>query len=298
MQAAGIIAAALLAVGPQAPPQQDQTGPITLEQCTVDSVEMQGVIVSSRIPGVAFLRDVLVEEDDLVTAGQTVAKLDKRLAELDVKVQEEKANNDVNFQYAEAARAVAELNVTKMKAANERVPNTFPEMEIRQAQLESIRSKYQGEQAKHQMTLDGFELQRAKIMLEDHDIKSPVSGKVLEVKLHAGEPVRQGDIILTVLRTDWFRVKGDRPLKDYYRLRKGQRVEVKIVFEDKSVNLPVQQDVYEGHVVAVDAHLTGRCDVIAEIKNDNGLLIPGLRAEMRIYPDEQSPGRRQASNSR
>lgn len=283
MQAAGIIAATLLAVGPRA--QAPQGGqPVTVSNCTVVSLEKEGLIVASRVPGVGFIGSLDVEEGDEVSEGQRIGEINAELTEAELKIQQKKVENDVNIRYAEAQFRVAELAETKMQAANDLVPRTFPELEIVQAGLEKQRAILQKEQAEHTLQLDELELERVELLLDHHAIRSPVTGIVYRVNRHSGEPVRQGDPIVTVLRTDRFRVEGSIDAKDFFRIRKGQPVEVRIVGEETEGH-PIQDEVYRGRVVTALPYLQAgkKVEIIAEIHNHNGFLFHGLKAEMTIH---------------
>lgn len=297
MQAAGIIAATLLAVGPQA--QRPQQEPVLHLDCTVVSIEPQGLIVGSRVPGVGFIESLSVEEGDQVNEGQVIGRFDDRLQRVELEIQEEKVKNDVNIKYAEAQHDVAAMAETKLKAVNDLVPTTVPELEIVQAGLEKRRTVLQKEQAEHQRDLDGLELKRARLLLDHHGIHSPATGKVYRILRRPGEPVRQGETILTILRTDRFRVEAEVAAKDYSRIRKGQPVEVRIVpFDEESQNLPLHRDVYQGRVVAALPYSNANLvPVIAEIQNHNGLLFHGLKAKMTIHLTAPTTGLSQTRRS-
>ncbi|MCE9548325.1 MAG: HlyD family efflux transporter periplasmic adaptor subunit [Planctomycetia bacterium] len=168
------------------------------------------------------LAELKVHEGADVRAGELLAQLndrraeiDKRLAQFEYKGAREKAENDINVRYAKSAADVAEAEYQASIDANQRVPNSVSQSDIRKLKLEHRRAILQIEQSQldQQVSKSAAEAAGAKVEAADDGlrrrrIESPIDGTVVEIHRHQGEWVQSGEALVHVVRLDRLRVEG------------------------------------------------------------------------------------------
>ena len=93
----------------------------------------------------------------------------------------------------------------------------------------------------------------------------------------------QGTPILELISTRSVRVEGYLPIEDYYLVKKGDLVKVRLDIPDK--DLPIEKEIFEGTVYFIDktvSQVTHGARVWAEVQNPGERLIEGLYAKMTI----------------
>ena len=243
-----------------------------------------------------------VREGIEVVEGQLLGRIDdelerklRQVAQYKLEVAEKEAKNYISVQYAEAAHKVAMVEVEQAKEANRRHPGTVPATELRrmqlaqkQAELQIKQSRYDLEIAAVSVSVRQAENEVADLQIGRRQIVAPVDGIVAERYVDEGEWVRPGDDVLRIVRMDRVRIEGTVKASELSpaQLKRGQRVDVRLNPQGQSI---------PGRLVHVSPIMStgSRFEVWAEVENqridpsrpDEGawLLIPGLKAEMRIY---------------
>lgn len=270
------------------------TGGPAVDNCFVMLVEQADIPAQEA----GVIAELKVVEGAEVRAGDLLAKIDDRRAQIDKRLAadeynsaREKADNDINLRYSTAAADVAEAAYQAALDANSRVANSVAASEVRKLKLEHRRALLQIEQSRLEQSTMGHEASAAagKVEAADDNIKrrritSPINGVVVEVRRNLGEWVQPGDVVLHVVRLDRLRVEGFVKAADIPAARiRGRDVTVAVDLAGKQrLELP-------GKVVFVSPLLQtgGDYRVWAEIKNrqENGhwVLQPGQPATMRIH---------------
>ncbi|MDO4550607.1 MAG: efflux RND transporter periplasmic adaptor subunit [Planctomycetia bacterium] len=241
------------------------------------------------------LIELHVHEGDSVKYGATLAKIDDDQAKMAVTVSEaklrtaeQKAGNDVNVRYAQAAKAVSEAELEQAFEANAKVPNTVTRAELNRLGLAVTQATLQIEQARHDLEVakEEVEIQKAelaasKLTLRRRTISAPQDGIVVERYRHLGEWVKPGDPILRLIRMDVVRIKFTLDVESVPMATvRGRNVEVKVH------TLPNR--VFQGRVTFVNPVLESgtRYQVWAEIQNEQEdgfwLLNSGMHATAEI----------------
>ena len=292
---AGPLAKPLAAAdAPESSPQAG-AGPV-LENCFVMLVEEADIPAQEA----GVLAEIKVAEGTEVRAGELLAKIDDRRAEIDKRLAadqyasaREKADNGINFRYATAAADVAEAAYQAALDANRRVPNSVAPSEVRKLKLEHRRAVLQIEQSRLERSTLGHEAQEAAAKVETADdnlrrrkITSPLEGVVVDVRRHLGEWVQPGDVVLHVVRLDRLRVEGFVKAADSPASRiRGRTVTVTVETPGQAGK---ERHEVTGKVVFVSPLLQtgGDYRVWAEVQNrqqdGQWLLQPGQPATMRI----------------
>lgn len=264
-------------------------GGITAQDCSVALIKV-AALASDR-PGI--LEYLEVTEGDDVKADQKVAGLKDGVARAALKTATEKAINDVQIRYANKATEFADVELKIAQDANKRVPGSVPKLEIEKLTLAVERGRLQAEQAQFEQAVAKSTQVEAEETLKTYDVIAPFDGKVSRVLLKKGMAVRQGDPILEIVNTELFKVEGYLTVADSYKVKEGDKVELRIKFRDNKDVQQVSAAKFYGEVKYVDprVEITSRVKVLAYVENVDGLLKEGLRGEMTIMSAEPSPFR-------
>jgi multidrug efflux pump subunit AcrA (membrane-fusion protein) len=277
-----------LLAGAAPPPSEAQ-----LHHCLVSLIE--DVQIPAEVAGVLVKINAKEGEQfevgaPLVQINENEAKYQRDVALAEEKSSREKADNDVNVRYAEAARKVAEAEYILNKKANEQHPGTVPVVKMQELWLKVRQAELQIEQAAHEQTIAKYETEgyKAKVDLADEQvrqrqIKAPIKGEVVEVMFREGEWVEPGNPVLRIVRLDRLRIEGFLNIKDFSPSEVGKR--------HIHIAVPLARgrlEKFDGMITFVNplVQAGGEYRVWAEVVNrqENGewLLRPGLEAEMTI----------------
>ncbi len=120
-------------------------------------------------------------------------------------------------------------------------------------------------------------LERIKLNLAHTEIRSPISGYAADVNINIGQNVKAGEKLLQIVDISRIKVEVGVLESEIKLIKKGNSAEVTIpsypgkVFNGKIKNIsPV-----------IDAQ-TKTCKVIIELENNEGIIKPGMYAEVRI----------------
>jgi multidrug efflux pump subunit AcrA (membrane-fusion protein) len=286
-----LLTLAVMAPGAQPTQSPDEA---RLSHCLVSMID--DVKVASEYAGV--LVSVDVREGTQVEAGTLLAKLNdsqaqsqKLVAEAERQVSQEKAENDVNVRYARAAQKVAQSEYELNKAANEKHTGTIPKVQMQKLALTVEQATLQIEQSQHEQQIARYETagHAAKVAMADDEIhrrqiRSPISGEVVEVQFRPGEWVEPGDGVFRVVRLDRLRVEGFLNVSDFKPSDVSKRpVRVNVTLAHG------RTESFTGEIVFVNplVQAGGEFLVRAEVDNRMGankqwVLRPGMLADMTI----------------
>ena len=274
----------------------EKDGNPVLDRCLIKLKGEDEIRIPAQEAGV--LISMPVKEGSRVAQGELLATIDDREAKAALQVAEyalqsaqQRAKEDIEIRYAQAAEAVAQVDVDQDQKANRDHPGAIPDIEIRRKKLDLKRSSLQIEKARKDQILASLEAKTkeaerdaAKMALEWRTILAPFDGEVVTTYRHQSEWVNPGDPILKLVRFDTLHVEGIVYADQHDRGElRGKPVTVKVV-RARGREISVQ-----GHIVYVDQMVQsdGSYRVRAEVKNqregDNWLIQPGLKARMTIH---------------
>ncbi|MCH7751932.1 MAG: HlyD family efflux transporter periplasmic adaptor subunit [Planctomycetes bacterium] len=277
----------------------DENGNPMLDRCLIKLKGEDEIRIPAQVSGV--LISMPVKEGSWVAKGDLLATIDDREAKAALQVAQyglqsaqQRAQEDIEIRYAQAAEAVAKIDVLQDLKANRDFAGSIPEIEIRRKKLDLTRSTLQIEKAQKDQILAGLEAKTkgaerdaAQMALERRTILAPFDGEVVTTYRHQSEWVNPGDPILKLVRFDTLHVEGFVYSDQYDRGElQGKRVTVNVVrARGRAISV-------EGSIVYVDQMVRsdGSYPVRAEVKNeregDNWLIQPGLKARMTIHLNE------------
>jgi multidrug resistance efflux pump len=201
----------------QQPAPQAANG-FTIADCNVALLEE--VEVAAQLPGV--LTAVGVQEGASVKRGDILAQIDdadarvrRQEVELQLKVSQKEASNDINVKAAIASADVADAELKESQAVNVESRGAVPLTQIRREMLTVERARLQVEVAEVELEVAGLtadvrqvQLSRADLDIERRKVAAPLSGEVERRYKEVGEWVQIGDPIFQIVRMDVLRIEG------------------------------------------------------------------------------------------
>jgi RND family efflux transporter MFP subunit len=275
-----IVALAVPALCRAADPATEVGGPIVLSRCTVEfeRTTMLGAAQSGLV------HEVLVRPGDQVKAGQVLGRLfDVELrAELDLRRAEAASDTDVRLGEARLAQALSKLKASE--ALGKR--NLISAEELNLHKLDAQTAEIEIEAARHRRRIAALASRQVEAMIVSREFVCPHDGIVVSVLKNKGESVAPIEPVFRVVGAATVRVTGFLDVGDAWKIRAGQRVQVRP--EVSGAELPIEQQVFDGWVEFVDPEINVEnqtCKVVAVASNRGGLLRAGLEARMEIAPD-------------
>jgi multidrug efflux pump subunit AcrA (membrane-fusion protein) len=251
--------------------------------------------VASQEEGI--LRKMPVEEGKTVSAKDLLAQIDDDIPQMQLKVAEnelnvarEEAENDINKRFAQKSAEVAWAEYQKALDSNRRMKNSVAEIEVMRLRLEYEKMALSIENAERDLRIAKLkynvsEAKRdaAKVDVARRKIFSPSEGIVVELNRRVGEWLQKGSQVLRLVRMDPLRAEGKLELSKVSPLDvDGRKVTVIVELTGK------QTMSFPGEITFVDPVVNyGKYIVRAKIANrkENGqwLLRDGLTGKMIIH---------------
>jgi HlyD family secretion protein len=205
-------------------------------------IESKEVDVASKLP--LRVKEVLVQEGDLVKPKQVVARMDT------VTLDAELAQAEASLAAAEEQRAVARAGITKKKseielARIEKVRSgrlvaeragSQRELDMRNMTLKTTTAGLAEEQAKLQVAEEQVDVARANVAtiqsrIDDATLTSPVLGRVLYRLAEPGEVVAAGGKVLTLVDLGDIYMEIFLPSEQAARIKLGAEARFKVDYE-------------------------------------------------------------------
>ena len=249
-------------------------------------VERRSITVSVRAAG-TVQPDTLVEVkskasgeilDIKVETGQTV-----RRGDLLVRVDQRSARNSV-------AQAEAQLEVARARLANaetqkNRSDELFKSQSITTQELETATLGVAN--AKAEVVNAQVAVENARIRMEDTDVIAPISGTIISKTVERGQVISSptsdvggGTVLLKMADLDLVQVRTLVDETDIGKVKPGLRSTVTV---DAYPNQPFQGEVLKIEPQAETAQNVTMFPVLVRIENRNGLLKPGMNADVEIH---------------
>jgi membrane fusion protein (multidrug efflux system) len=219
------------------------------------------VTVSSELDGI--LKSIHVDEGSSVTRGQLIAEIKETDYQLAV-------------EQAAAALKQAEAALANAKLEHQRKESLFKEELVTKQQFDDIVARLA--LAQGDVERAGAGLDMAKEKLTKTKIFAPMAGSVKEKKVTAGDYVRNGTFMVSIIRTDLLKLSFSVSEKDVGSLREGQDVSFVVdAFPGRE---------FRGQVKTIYPSLeekTRSLQVEAVVANTERNLKPGLFARVTLY---------------
>jgi len=289
-----VVAAGRPAVSDAAPAEAGAS--VTVSRCLVSlSEEAQ---VPAQEPG--LLVSVAAHEGQQVAVGDalaqidvTQAEVDRRVAELQLSVAQEKAVNDINLRFTRAAADVAKAEYDVNVTMNREFPKAVPDVELNRLKLVWQKAVLSIEQSQQDRKIFGLEAQirqaeldAAKAQVARRQIGSPLDGVVVKCYRHAGEWVKPGDPAFHVVRMDRLRIEGFLSESRYAPAQiDGRPVSIEVALSGDRRPRFTGKIIFVSPLVQAGVEYRVWAEVFNRQEDQHWLLRPGQLAEMTIQLD-------------
>ena len=267
---------------------------IDVQHCMVFPIE--DIDVPARISG--QLMSISVREGQSVEKDQLLAKVDDRIAQLQLQAAKDKlgsieyrASNDSKIRHAKASLEVARIDHEDAKRLAR--TSAVSQHQLRRAAFSESEALIAVENATHEhnqvqkeVILEKQNVAIAEAQTEQFLISAPTKGTVKKLYLSAGEWVQAGDKVMQVVRMDKLWVEGfvEADKYDPYEID-GRKVSVTATFANNTI------ETFDGKIIFVGLtkSVAGRFVVRAEITNvragdgSHWLLLPGSSVQMSVH---------------
>jgi HlyD family secretion protein len=227
------------------------------------------VEVKSKASGEVL--DLLIETGDDVKAGDLLVRIDPRT------VRNQLAQAEAELKAARSRRTISE---TQMRRAESLVKQgTFTQADYEQAALELANAEAQVVSAE-------VAVENARIAVDDTDIRAPVNGTIIEKPVEKGQvissPTRDvggGTLLMKMADLSAVQVRTLVDETDIGKVRAGMGAQVTVAAYP---NQPFAGEVIKVEPQAVIEQNVTMFAVIVSIRNPDGLLLPGMNAEVDV----------------
>ena len=278
-------AAAISTTQAQQPAEAGSSGDVVQDSdATVEWIEKSKV--APLIEG--NLESVELEMGKTVEKNGQIGALYHKKAELTVRKAEVAAKNTGAIEKAEAQKDQAVSVVARNDRLLRKDPNYVPKEDIEKALAELRMAVAMIKQAHEEQALAQAELELAKNQLEEHLIRAPFSGVILEWLKKPGESVSAREPVVEVGNLDKLRVFAFLPIETATRVREGMIVE----FQPKVSGIrggthAIDGKKFRGVIAFVDPQIQAINEtavrVYAEFKNPTHELRPGFKGTLTVY---------------
>ena len=247
---------------------------LEVPHCTISLIDR--VTLAADRAGILGL--LPYEEGDEVAAEKLVAQLINQEAAARLELATVAADSEIAIRVAEKTRDVAEAELLQAEDLN-RKREVYTAFEIRRLRLNLDQTVLEREKAVHEQQLKRLEQAVAQAQLEQHDVKSTLTGTVVRVFKQVGEAVQQGEPLLEIASDKRLRIEGYVPVREVRQLRIGDEVQVELS-DDTIAGSPLT-----GKLRFIDLtvqSVTQEVRIWAEVDNTTQTLKPGQLATMHI----------------
>lgn len=261
--------------------EQDSAAPIyesaPVERRTISvSVASSGVVeplatvqVKSKASG--EILELLVETGDHVDEGALMVRIDPRT------VRNRLAQAEAELKAAQSRR---QISVSQMERAERLVKQgTLTQTDYEQAALELAN-------AEAQVVAARVNVENARIALDDTDIRAPVAGTVIAKPVEKGQVISSptqdvggGTLLLSMADLSAVQIRALIDETDIGKVQPGMTSAVTVAAYP---NQPFSGDVVKIEPQAVVEQNVTMFAVLISIRNPDGLLLPGMNAEVEI----------------
>lgn len=286
-----ILSAATIAQNPRAASPADAQ--LVVEDATVEWFQKSDV--SALREGVIKKMELRIGME-VSKEGAVIGYLHKEVADLAVEEAKIQAEGQGAIMKAEAQRNLALKVVARNESLAKRGPNFISREEVQKGEAEFLVADAGRFEALDTQKLAVAKLNSAKQAAEEHIIRAPFAGQILEEFKHEGESVGAREPVVRIGNLDTVRVWAYIPVEYALRVAPG----TKIIIEPRFGNVRVNRK-FKGVISAVDQTIQPVAEtavrIHADLDNPDHFLKPGLKATMTITLEPEAVAAGQARNA-
>lgn len=272
-----------------------------------DQVSAGQAVAIMTSPELAELRTTALDRRSEAISSTQQAQADLRLARQNYDQQQQIAATDVAQARIQLSFAQERFDKDRKLAASGAIPRrTFLESETKlaearavltkaesrlevseaAAQLRRAESAVQVAQSRVQLSAETYQTRLRQLGASASQdgtitITAPISGTVADRETTVGESGEDaGKKVMTIINSSSIQVSADIYEKDLDRIQIGQRVQMKVA------SLPNQT--FQGQISVIGSTVQGETRVVpvkAQLDNPNGVLKPGMFADLEVLTD-------------
>ncbi len=293
-----LVVAAMVPSGTPFAAEGDVSSGIDVQDCVVRFSEEVDVpsLATGRVAEVFVMSNQTVEADSrLVRIDDLSLKIRRQSYQLRLKLAQEQANDVIEVQYAETAKAEAEAELSSSHTIHKDFGGAVAANQLRRLKLAVQRAELEIDRAKKRLSEahTAEQLAEAELALLDDqlshlNVQSPLAGVILETSKSVGEWVQTGETVATIARMD--------------RLHVNAILDSATISPEACVGLPVsvhwvdrasgEDRSLRGRVLSVDPHVMpgGGYRLHSEIVNEPFSLsatTPRTNPSWKLHPGAQ-----------
>jgi len=245
--------------------------------CVIDPA--QTIKISSPIIG--LLDEVLVKRGDKVSKGQIIARLESSVEQRNIALKEVQAKTTATID-AQKERLILSQKTLKRSMVLVK-KNVVTKQEIDELQATVKINERELVRVRTDQQLAKLELERAKAILEQRTIRSPVDGIIIEQVLSAGEYIDNDTHIVLLANMDPLFVETFLPVTLYRKVHKGMTAVIKPeepIGGEHQATISIIDQVFDS--------ASGTFGVRLELPNPDKSLPAGLRCQVTFTLDTPS----------
>lgn len=247
-----------------------ETGSISVSVGSAGVIEpLATVEVKSKASGEVL--DLLVETGEAVASEELLVRIDPRT------VRNQLAQAEAELKAARSRRTISETQMRRAEALVQQ--GTFTEADFEQAALELANAEAQVVSAE-------VAVENAQIAVDDTEIRAPVDGTIIEKPVEKGQvissPTRDvggGTLLMKMADLSAVQVRALIDETDIGKVKPGMPARVTV---QAYPNQPFDGEVVKIEPQAVVEQNVTMFAVIISIRNPDGLLLPGMNAEVDV----------------
>lgn len=261
--------------------KEEETGPVY----QAVAVAVRDIEVSARAAG-AILPDTVVEvkskasgeilefsveTGQLVQRGQLLARIDRRIPQN-------------RYEQAQAQFEVAQARLRNAEAQNRRARELFEATAITEQEMETAALELANANAA--LVSARTEVENTKISLDDTEVRAPITGTIIAKNVERGAVITApggdvggGTVLLKMADLSLVQVKTYVDETDIGKLRAGMPADVTV---EAFPNRPFRGELIKIEPQADTIQNVTMFPVLVRINNRDGLLKPGMNAEVNI----------------
>lgn len=243
--------------------------------CVMDPSEV--VLVSSPTGGV--VAETMAGRGDRVTSGQVLARLSSDVEQANVALLEARTNSTAAMDAQTARRDLIKTRYERSLELRDR--NIISDDQLAEVTAELVASESLVRQAELDQSIASQELDRARVILNQRTISSPIDGIIISRNTTAGEFLAQDDFVMSIVSLDPLYIEAFLPIEAFDLVQLGAIGTVK-------PNEPIG-GIYDAKVTAVDQVFdaaSGTFGVRLELANPESRLPAGQRCLLQFTPSD------------
>ena len=253
-------------------------------------VERRDIIVSAQAAG-AIQPDTTVEVKSKASGEvlQMLAETGQEVKQGDLLVRIDPRIPNNNLAQARADLTVAQATLANAKAQKTRSDELFKSQSITQQEHETAQLAYANALA--EVTKSRIAVENAQIQANDANVRSPINGTIIEKDVERGQLIQSatgnvsgGTVLLKMADLNLVQVNALVDETDIGKIQPGMAATVTV---DAYPNRPFEGTVLKIEPQAVVQQNVTMFPVRVRIRNQSGLLRPGMNTEVQVHIGER-----------